>query len=334
LSASFTWRTACVAAALCCVGVAEIAAQSATPLKLAQTIALGGVEGRIDHFAFDTAGERLFVCALGNNTVEVVDLRKAERIHSIAGLGAPQGIAYIPELDRLFIANDKGGICKIYDAKSYQTVGEIAFKDDADNARYDDSSKHLYVGFGSGGIGVISAPESKTVGSIKLSAHPEAFELEKRGKRIFVNVPNARHVAVIDRDKGEVINTWKTDLAFGNFPMALDEANHRLFVGCRLPSKLIVLDTESGKVIAKVNISGDSDDLFYDSKRHRIYAICGAGKIDIIEQTDANSYKALAKIDTANGARTGLFVPERDSLFVAVPHRGSQQAEIRRYQIK
>jgi DNA-binding beta-propeller fold protein YncE len=334
LSASFTWRTACVAAALCCVGVGEIAAQSATPLKLAQTIALGGVEGRIDHFAFDAAGERLFVCALGNNTVEVVDLRKAERIHSIAGLGAPQGIAYIPELDRLFIANDKGGICKIYDAKSYQTVGEIAFKDDADNARYDDSSKHLYVGFGSGGIGVISAPESKTVGSIKLSAHPEAFELEKRGKRIFVNVPNARHVAVIDRDKGEVINTWKTDLAFGNFPMALDEANHRLFVGCRLPSKLIVLDTESGKVIAKVNISGDSDDLFYDSKRHRIYAICGAGKIDIIEQTDANSYKALAKIDTANGARTGLFVPERDSLFVAVPHRGSQQAEIRRYQIK
>jgi DNA-binding beta-propeller fold protein YncE len=334
LSESFTWRIACVAAVLCCVGVAEIAAQSATPLKLAQTIALGGVEGRIDHFAFDTAGERLFVCALGNNTVEVVDLRKAERIHSIAGLGAPQGIAYIPELDRLFIANDKGGICKIYDAKSYQKVGEIDFEDDADNVRYDDSSKRLYVGFGSGGIGVISGPESKTVGSIKLSAHPEAFELEKRGKRIFVNVPNARHVAVIDRDKGEVINTWKTDLAFGNFPMALDEANHRLFVGCRLPSKLVVLDTESGKVIAKIDISGDSDGLFYDSKRHRIYAICGAGKIDIIEQADANTYEALAKIDTADGARTGLFVPERDSLFVAVPHRGSQQAEIRRYGIE
>jgi len=334
LSASFTWRTACVAAALCCVGVAEIAAQSATPLKLARTIALGGVEGRIDHLAFDTAGERLFVCALGNNTVEVVDLRKAGRIHSITGLGAPQGIAYIPELDRLFIANDKGGICKIYDAKSYQTVGEIDFKHDADNVRYDDSSKRLYVGFGSGGIGIISAPESKTVGSIKLSAHPEAFELEKRSKRIFVNVPNARHVAVIDRDKGEVINTWKTDLAFGNFPMALDEANHRLFVGCRLPSKLVALNTESGEVVAKIDISGDADDIFYDSKRHRIYAICGAGKIDVIEQTDANSYKAFAKVDTASGARTGLFVPAQDTLFVAVPHRGSQQAEIRRYGIE
>jgi hypothetical protein len=116
--------------------------------------------------------------------------------------------------------------------------------------------------------------------------------------------------------------------------MALDEANHRLFVGCRLPSKLVVLDTESGKVVAKIDVSGDSDELFYDSKRHRIYAICGAGKIDIIEQADANTYKPLAKIDTANGARTGLFVPQRDSLFVAVSHRGSQQAEIRRYQIE
>ncbi len=334
MSASFTWKTACAAAALCCVDVAKIAAQSTTPLKLAQTIALDGVEGRIDHFAFDVRGERLFVCALGNNTVEVVDLRKGVRVHSITGLGAPQGIAYIPELDRIFVANDKGGICKIYDAKSYQNVDEMDFKDDADNVRYDDSSKRLYVGFGTGGIGVISALESKTVGSIKLSAHPEAFVLEKQGKRIFVNVPNSRHVAVIDRDKGEVTARWQTDLAFGNFPMALDEANHRLFVGCRVPSKMVVLNTESGDVVAKIDISGDPDDVFYDSKRHRIYAICGAGKIDVVEQTDANTYKAFAQIDTANGARTGLFVPERATLFVAVPHRGSQQAEIRCYAIE
>jgi DNA-binding beta-propeller fold protein YncE len=334
LSASFTWKTACLAATLCCVGVAEIAAQSAAPLKLKETIALPGVEGRIDHFAFDAAGDRLFVCALGNNTLEVLDLRKGQRIHSITGLGAPQGVTYIPEVDRLFVANDKGGVCKIYDAKSFQSVGELNFKDDADNVRYDDSSKRLYVGFGSGGIGIISAPESKAIGSIRLSAHPEAFELEKQGKRIFVNVPNARHVAVIDRDKGEVINTWKTDLAFGNFPMALDEANHRLFIGCRLPSKLVVLDTDSGEIVAKIDISGDPDDVFYDSKRHRIYAICGAGKIDIIEQADASSYKVSGYMDTAAGARTGLFVPERDMLFVAIPHRGSQKAEIRAYRVE
>src|SRR6266481_978843 len=214
-------------------------------LKLTQTLPLPGVEGRIDHFALDASGNRLFICALENNTVEVLDLRKGERIHSITGLGGPQGIVYIPEIDRLFVANDKGGVLKIYDAKSFQAVGELNLKDDADNVRYDDAAKRIYVGFGSGGIAIINAPDGKQVGSIKLSAHPEAFELEKNGRRIFVNVPNSRHVAAIDRDKGEVINTWKTDLAFGNFPMALDEANHRLFVGCRLPSKLVALNTES-----------------------------------------------------------------------------------------
>ena len=303
-------------------------------LQLKQTIALPGVEGRIDHFALDPAGDRLFVCALGNNTVEVLDLRKGQRIHSITGLGAPQGIAYIPEPDRLFVANDKGGVCKIYDAKSYQAFGEINFKDDADNVRYDDASKRIYVGFGSGGIGIISASEGKIIGAIKLPEHPESFELEKQGHCIFVNVPNARQVAVVDREKSEVIATWKTNGAFGNFPMALDEANERLFIGCRMPSKLVVLNTETGNVVASIDISGDPDDVFYDKKRHRIYAICGAGKIDIVEQTDANNYKAITKIDTADGARTGLFVPERDTLFVAVPHRGSQAAEIRRYQVR
>ena len=322
---------AIVTLAFCCI-VATVRAQNGAPFRLKQTIGLPGVEGRIDHMELDAAGGRLFVCALGNNPVEVLDLRKGERVHSITGLGAPQGIAYIPGLDRLFVANDKDGIVKIYDAKSFQVVGELNLKDDADNVRYDDAAKRIYVGFGSGGIAIVNASDGKQVGSITLSAHPEAFELEKNGRRIFVNVPNSRHVAAIDRDKGEVIATWKTDAAFGNFPMALDEANHRLFVGCRIPSKLIVLNTESGEVVTKIDISGDSDDLFYDSKRDRIYAICGAGEIDIIEQADANTYKPFAKIDTADGARTGLFVPERDTLFVAVPHRGSQQAEIRAYQ--
>src|SRR5437667_62844 len=237
-----------IVALVLCYTLATVRAQTA-PLKLTKTIALPGVEGRIDHFAFDAAGERLFVCALGNNTVEVVDLRKGVRVHSITGFGAPQGIAYIPELNRIFVANDKGGICKIYDGKSFEAVGELDFKDDADNVRYDDATKKVYVGFGSGGIAVVNAPDGKQIGSIKLSAHPEAFELEKTGKRIFANVPNSRHVAVID-------------------------------------------------------------------------------------QTDANNYKALTKIDTANGVRTGLFVPERDTLFVAVPHRGAQQAEIRAYRVE
>jgi DNA-binding beta-propeller fold protein YncE len=334
LSRTFAWRTAYLAATLGCVGLAHVTAQNASPLKLKATIQLPGVQGRIDHFAFDAAGERLFVCALGNNTVEVLDLSKGERVHSITGLGSPQGIAYVPESNRLFVANDKGGICKIYDGKSLQPVGQLSLKDDADNVRYDSATGHIYVGFGSGGIAVINSAEGKQVGSIKLVAHPEAFELEQHGNRIFANVPNARQVAVIDREKREVITKWNTDLAFGNFPMALDEANHRLFIGCRLPSKLLVLNTDSGDIVAKVDIAGDPDEVFFDNKRHRIYAVCGAGKIDIIDQIGANSYKTSAQVDTAEGSRTGFFAADRDRLFVAVPHRGSQQAEIRAYQIE
>jgi DNA-binding beta-propeller fold protein YncE len=323
-------KAVCRVALLCCYAAVTSNAQTA-PLKLKQSIPLPGVEGRIDHFAYDPGGDRLFVCALGKNTVEVLDLRKSERVHSITGLGAPQGVGYGPEVNRLFVANDKGGICKMYDGKSFQTVGELSLEDDADNVRYDEARKIFYVGFGSGGIAVIDAAHGKQVGSIKLSAHPEAFQLEKNGDRIFVNVPNSRRVEVIDRDKGQVVAEWKTDLAFANFPMALDEVNHRLLVGCRLPSKLVVLSTESGDVVAKIDISGDADDVFYDAKRHRVYAICGAGEIDVIQQADPNTYKILTKVDTAKGARTGLFVPERDTLFVAVSHRGSQQAEIRCY---
>jgi len=225
----FLLRSAFLVAFCACMTVAQ--AEEGT-FQLKQTISLPGVEGRIDHVALDASGERLFVCAFGNNTVEVLDLRKGERIHSITGLGAPQGIGYAPELNRLFVANDKGGICKIYDGKTFEAVGELDFKDDADNVRYDHATKQIYIGFGSGGIAIVNAPDGKQIGSIKLSAHPEAFELEKQGKRIFVNVPTALQIAVVDRDKGEVIATWGTGLAFGNFPIALDETN------CRLPPSL------------------------------------------------------------------------------------------------
>jgi glutamine cyclotransferase len=283
---------------------------------------------------FDAAGQRLFVCALGNNTLEIIDLRRNERVHSITGLGSPQGVAYIPEINRIFVANDRGGICNLYNGESYQPVGEIDLKDDADNVRYDDLSKRVYVGFGSGGIEIIDPRQGKALGSTKLSGHPEAFELEKNGHRIFVNVPTARHVAAIDRDQGKVVATWGTGWAFGNFPMALDEREHRLFIGCRFPSKLVVLNTESGDVVAKIDISGDTDGVFYDSKRQRIYAVCGEGKIDIIQEADPDTYSAAGRVGTAAGARTGLFIPERNALFVAVPHRGSQQAELRVYHVE
>jgi hypothetical protein len=305
------------------------------PLELKQTIPLPGVEGRIDHLDLDAAGERLFVCALGNNSVEVLDLRKGGRIiHSITGLGAPQGLVYLAELNRLFIANDKGGLCNFYDAKSWQLLGTVNFEDDADNVRYDAVAKQIYVGFGDGGIGVINASAGKRAGSIKLAAHPEAFVLEKQGRRILVNVPNAGQVTVIDRDKGGVTAIWKLDGASANFPIAIDEEHHRLFVGCRNPAKLVVLNTDSGTTVTTLDISGDADEVFYDAKRRRLYAICGEGYVDVIEQTDSDHYNRCTRVSTAGGARTGFFDSERDDLFVAVPHRGAQGAEIRRYQLR
>lgn len=314
--------------------VASSKAERESALTLVKTIPLPGVQGRIDHFAFDSSGQRLFVCALGNNSLEIIDVGKGERIHSITGLGSPQGVAYLPGIDRIVVASDQAGICKIYDGKSYQQLAFVNLGDDADNVRYDAAAKRVYVGFGGGGLAIIDPMAGKQLGSVKLGAHPESFQLEPSGKRIFVNVPNARHVAVVDRDEGTVMTTWSTDLAFMNFPMSLDEANHRLFVGCRMPSRLVVLNTHSGEMVAKIKISGDTDDLFYDRKHRRIYAVCGSGKIDVINQQDANSYQPVEKIDTAAGARTAMFVPELDTLFVAVPRQGSQPAEIRAYHVQ
>lgn len=306
---------------------------SSVGLHLVQTVSLPGVEGRIDHLAVDLPGRRLFLCALGNNTLEVIDLAKGTRVHSISGLGAPQGVAYVAAANRLWVANDRNGICNFYDGKSFALGGSVNFEDDADNVRYDSLEQRIYVGFGDGGLGILDARSGEKIGAIKLSGHPEAFVLEKKGTRIFVNVPTARHVAVIDRDKREVAARWKTDGAFANFPIAVDELNRRLFVGCRRPAEIVVLNTDSGAVVTKVKIGGDVDDVFYDVARHCLYAICGAGSVDVIDQIGRDTYKMSVKIPTASGARTGLFVPELNSLFVAVPHHGKQGAELRAYAV-
>lgn len=308
-------------------------AQESAPLRQIQVIPLENVEGRIDHFSVDLKGQRLFMSALGNDTLEVFDLRTGRRIHTIPGLGAPQGNCFVPESHRLFVANDEGGIVEIFDGDSFQLLTSVDYSDDADNVRYDPRARRVFVGYGNGALGILDAESGKRLGDIKLDGHPESFQLEKNGPRIFVNVPDAREIEVVDRDKQVVTLRWPLNGDHANFPMALDELSHRLLVACRKPAELLVLDTESGRIVARVACAGDADDLFYDAARKRIYVSGGEGFLSVIEQRDADHYTPLAKIPTAPGARTSFFVPDLNRLLLAVPHRGAQQAEVRVYEV-
>jgi DNA-binding beta-propeller fold protein YncE len=297
-----------------------------------QTIPLRNVEGRIDHMAVDLKGERLFIAALGNNTVEIVDLRAGKHIGTITGLHEPQGVGFVPEFNKLFVTNAQSGACDVFDGSSFKRIKSVKFSDDADNIRYDPVTRRVYVGYGSGALGIIDAASGDQLGEIKLEGHPESFQLEKSGTRIFVNIPTSQKIVVVDREKRATITSWPTAGAMANFPMALDETHHRLFVGFRKPAKLTVFDSESGKVVADLDSPGDADDIFYDNSRQRIYVSGGDGSIGIFQQNDADHYKTMTKIPTASGARTSLFVPELSRFYLAVPHRGAQTAEVRVYE--
>ena len=299
------------------------------PLVLEKTIPLEKVNGRIDHMAADVSGQRLFVAALGNNTVEVVDLKAGKKIQSLPGFAEPQGIVYVPESDRIFVANGSDGTCRILDGHTFKTIAPVELGDDADNVRYDEKTKRIYVGYGSGALGVIDAKSGTKLADIPLSGHPESFRLSSRGPNIFVNVPHGDHIAVVDREKAAVTAKWRLKHAKSNFPMTLDEANQRLFVGCRSPAMVLVYDSSTGREVANAGISDDTDDLFYDTDKKLIYVSCGQGGIDVIRQTDADHYTKVKTVPTPAGARTSLFIPELKMLCLAVPHRGSQPAEIR-----
>lgn len=307
----------------CSVASAQVSLQWIKTIKLPQ------VEGRIDHMAFDPVKQRIFIAALGNNSVEVADLEKREVIKRLSGLREPQGIACASEPDQLFVASGQDGTCKIYSSQSLELLKTVQLGEDADNVRFDKAGQRIYVG--DVGLAILDAVSGKHVGDIKLPAHPESFQLEQKGPRIFVNIPREGKIVVVDRIKQAVMASWPVPEASQNFPMAMDEDRERLFIGCRKPPKLLILDMKTGKHITSVDIDGDTDDLFYDSERRCIYVICGAGYIDVVQQDNPNHYSLSGKISTASGARTGLLVPSLKRLFLAVPHRDGQPAEIRVY---
>ena len=240
-------------------------AQAVQPLRMEKSIEMPDVQGRIDHLSIDVKGQRLFVSALGNNTLEVIDVKSGKRVKTISQLKEPQGVLYVADNDRIYVANGDDGNVRIFDGSSYAPLKRLDYGDDADNVRYDEARKRIYVGYGSGALGEIDS-EGNKVTDIRLDAHPESFQLEKGSPRIYVNLPKSRKIAVIDRDKHTIIATWKTDMAFANYPMALDETDRRLFVVTRMPARLLVFDTANGNIVQKLSAVGDCDDVFSDEE--------------------------------------------------------------------
>ncbi|HXS53603.1 MAG TPA: hypothetical protein VN782_13810 [Usitatibacter sp.] len=301
------------------------AAATDPALALVDTIPLPGVKGRIDHFATD--GRRIFIAALGNDTVEVLDLESGQH-RSLSGFREPQGIVSVADTHRIFVANGEGDRVDVLDAASLETIRRIERMPDADNARYLAADHAVAVGYGNGKLRFLDAASGEPLGGVPLPGHPESFQAESRGKRIFVNVPSARAVVVVDRAKRVEIARWPLAGASANYPMALDERHGRLFVGTRAPAKLLVYDIGAGREVGRVTIGRDVDDLFFDDERERVYAICGEGRIDVIAAGSPARYEVQASVSTAHGARTGLFVPERHRLYVAAPATGEAPARI------
>lgn len=309
------------------------------PLVFTEAIPLENAKGRFDHFAM--GGGRLFVAALGSNAVEAINIGGRILDHTITGVPDPQGIAFSPETNKLFVASGRGKVY-VYDGKSYDQIAAVDFPGGADNLRYDAATKRVYVGCGddekTGAIAMIDAVTNQRLAEdYKLGGEPESFQLEQSGPNIYVNVPDLKQIVVINRSTGKIAR-WPLNGMEGNFPMALDEADRRLFVGVHAPPRVAVLDTTSGRQVAALPSPQDSDDLYFDSARKRIYVPGGEGYIQVLQMIDPDRYRALEKIPTAIGAKTAGYYGKQgkgfDRFYLAVPARGSQGAEVRIYTVQ
>jgi DNA-binding beta-propeller fold protein YncE len=285
------------------------------------------VAGRIDHLAFDPARQRLFVAALGNDSVEVIDTARNMHLRSLPGFHEPQGIARVPDLNAVAVANGESGTLQLLDADTFQTRWTIEIGGDADNVRYDAAAKRVFVAY-EGGIAAVDPTGGRVAQRIEMRGHPESFQLETQGSRLFANVPGASVIIAADRKPAAAAACWPTGGCGANYPMALDEAEHRLLVGCRRPASLALFDTATGKSLSGIPVVGDTDDLFYDTARRRAYVIGGEGFVDVV-QREGDTLRRVARVPTRDGARTATWVAEQSRLYVAVPARRGNPAEIR-----
>ena len=301
------------------------AAADPMPLELEKKIPLGKVSGRIDHFAIDPKGHRLFLAELGNNTVSAIDIKTGTVVQRLTGLREPQGVGFAPEDDVLYVANAGDGSVQTF--RGSEPLAKLDLKDDADNVRIDSTTQDVVVGFGSGALAVIDAKTLAKKAEIKLKGHPESFQIDSIRRRAYVNVPDAHEIAVVDLAKGQQVAAWNKLPASSNFPMALIANGERVAVAFRSPARLIVFDASNGSVVNQMPTCGDADDVFFDPRRDRLYVSCGEGKIDVFEKATSAPH-LIAQVPTSLGARTAFFDATDDRLYLAVRAVLTRPAEV------
>jgi len=293
-------------------------------LTLEAKIPIGAVDGRIDHLAIDLKRRHLFVAELGNNSLGVVDLAHNAVLRTVTGFSEPQGVGYLALTDTIYVTNGGDGSVREFAGADFRPLQPVGLDHDADNVRVDESTARIYVGHGAGGIAVIDHT-GRVVAEIALPAHPESFQIDAKAHRLYVNLPDVDQVGVVDLSVGKEVALWPMRGARGNFPMALDPTSGRILVATRSPPRLLELASD-GKVAASAPLCGDADDVFIDAKRSRIYASCGAGVVDVFD--GGSGLERIGEVRTAPGARTSLWSPTLDRLFVAVRETAGSPAAI------
>jgi WD40 repeat protein len=314
----------------CCKGQKTFGTEK---LELIKEIPMPDVRGRIDHMAFNSKEQILYVAALGNNSVEVIDLKRGTTIHTIKDIEEPQGIAYLADQNEIAVASGGNGDCIFYNASTFEKTAVVHLSSDADNVRYDEKQKKVYVGYGDGGLAMIDLVTHTQTGNIKLSAHPESFQIDKKNELIFVNLPDDHSIAVIDTKDFKLKNTWKISDLRANFPMTLDTANNLVIAGFRHPATLVVYDNKNGKEISKADLVGDVDDVFYYTDKSLLIASGGDGYINVFEKSADNQFKQVSSIATRDGARTSLLIPSLGYFVLAARANGGKPPAIIVYQI-
>ncbi len=321
-----------------------VAADEKAPVTLQQTFKLPAeVKGRFDHFGIDLKNHRLFATPEDYHALLVLDYQDGKLIQTVRGIDKPHAVAYREDVDRIYVTDGEAGMVRVIDGKTYKIITSVPLQLDADAMSMDPDTKLLYVVSGGKDVkmtystlSVVDSTAGKKLTDIKVDGDTlEVMSLESSSPKLYLNNRAKNEIEVVDRDKRAIVATWPVTLGKMNVAMAYDEANHRLFVGCR-SGQIVVFDTQTGKELQALKIAEGIDDLHFDPKSKVLFAACGAGsgEVDLYRQIDPDHYESAGKIPSAPGARNGRFVPELDEYFLAIPQQQSANAEIRVYKVQ